>query len=295
MIFANAWLTFDRQIGEFVQVLYWIGCVSCVRFILRRDTSVSPYSRLVPRLRAALVLCLTLDWHWICHRLAWCPPIHRHLSFAEYETCIERQICQGCILKASIGGLLMDWQICCGLALYWMIGIAMVDWCSPESSWLRIVLVPLTKWGFVTRIGIRLEDWSRIGRLVQNWHWIGGLVMDWRIGDWLANWWWICRFVQDWHQINGLVMDWQIGDGLTQNWHYIGGLVMDLQIDTGLALDWRIGNGLVLDFWCIMDWSRIIRLELDWQIGIRLVQDWWIGRVDKYCRWPGISFVPRWD
>ena len=58
--------------------LLWIGCVSRVRFILRRDTSVSPYSRLVPWLLGQLSSSdwhtidtgLKSDWQWIGIRLA---------------------------------------------------------------------------------------------------------------------------------------------------------------------------------------------------------------------------------
>ena len=56
--------------------------------------------------------------------------------------------------------LTMDWRLIArGLTLWRHLTAVRKRWC-PESSWLRIVLVPLTKWGFVTWIGL---DWSWIG------------------------------------------------------------------------------------------------------------------------------------
>ena len=123
---------------------------------------------------------LTLDWAPVCleltsdrHRIgdwsAWYwqwtngLPIVRGLTSDWY--------CIGTALE-------MDWKLTgTGLAMDWhVVGIIlMTDWhlivrgltlwrqlslvpklCCPESSRFRIVLVPLTKWGFVTRIGIGL-------------------------------------------------------------------------------------------------------------------------------------------
>ena len=167
--------------------VYWLWIGLPVSLLYARNhlplrLIVDPNRRLVPRLRAALVPRLTMDWHWICYRLEWCAPIHRRSSFAQYETCIERQRCQGCSLKASIGGLLMDWQICCGLALYWLIGNALVDW---------------------SRISIGMLDWWWIGKSMMNLS---------RICIGFLDWWWIDRFV----------MDWQIGTQLRLDWHLVG-------------------------------------------------------------------------
>ena len=242
--------------------LLWIGCVTCVQFILRRDTSVSPYSRLVPWLLGQLS---PSDWHTI-------------------DT-----------------GLKLDWQI----------------GCRPESSWLRIVLVPLTKWGFVTRIGSTIANrmsmgmiWvssvCTVGWIIGDWPWIGERLVDrsaivlvdwWWVGlalncvichgsaddvwigngladghgldisDGLANWWWVCRFVLD-SWIGRLVMDWQIGTELTLDWHWT------VLIVNGLFPEWcEVGSlGLI---W--LDWNRIgTELKSDWQlIGIRLAVDWY--------------------
>ena len=97
--------------------LLWIGCVTCVQFILRRDTSVRPYSRLVPRLWAGLSsdwrridIRFATDWHDVCQSTAnWC-----RSSFDESETYIEWRVrcawCEGCILRDSNGVIQMDWQ-----------------------------------------------------------------------------------------------------------------------------------------------------------------------------------------
>ena len=159
--------------------LLWIGCVTCVQFILRRDTSVSPYSRLVPWLLGQLS---PSDWHTI-------------------DT-----------------GLKLDWQI----------------GCRPESSWLRIVLVPLTKWGFVTRIGLVLAlplpiecqwEWFECRLFVQ----LGELfMMHWLIGHGLVKDWWI-----------GQLLFWWIGAGL--DWHWTVWFAMDRPMMCGLVMDWQMG------------------------------------------------------
>ena len=66
----------------------------------------------------------------------WCAPIHRQSSFAECETCIEGQMCQGCILKAVIGGLLIDWHCIERLVMPGWIGPGLASEC-----WIGDVLV----------------------------------------------------------------------------------------------------------------------------------------------------------
>ena len=159
--------------------------------------------------------------------------------------------------------LMMDWHLIVrGLTLWGHLTVVW-KWCRPESSWLRIVLVPLTKWGFVTRIGLVLArplpiecQWGwfemalfmQLGELLaQDWHWIGQLVRklayDWRIGHGLTLDWWIGH---------GLTSDWRIGHGFTLDWRIGHGLSLDWQIGHGLTLHWQIGNGLA-------DWHGICR------------------------------------
>ena len=69
--------------------------------------------------------------------------------------------------------LVMDWYLIVrGLTLWQHLTVARERW-GPDSSWHRIVLVPSTEWGFVTRIGLLLA----------------GLVLDWQIGPGFALSW----------------------------------------------------------------------------------------------------------
>ena len=52
------------------------------------------------------------------------------------ETCIEGQMCQGCILKAVIGGLLIDWHCIERLVMPGWIGPGLASEC-----WIGDVLV----------------------------------------------------------------------------------------------------------------------------------------------------------
>ena len=104
--------------------------------------------------------------------------------------------------------LMTDWHLIVrGLTLWRQLSLV-PKLCCPESSRFRIVLVPLTKRGSVTRIGM---DRYKIGKVLAR---IGmRLRMDWNEI--------YIRMTMDRHRIgNGLILDWQcIGTSLAMDWH----------------------------------------------------------------------------
>ena len=177
---------------------HWIGGVSCVQFIHRRDTSVSPYSILVPRLLGQLSPSdwhmidtgLTLDWHDLCQCAA---------NWWQSNADVWRWHMCG-------GGF---WWVDGKFTYYWPIGRGLaMDWhrifTGLPLNWLLIDIMSAPNWH---KIGAALAiDWHRIGRKKSR---IGlGLMSDGldrqRIGD---------RLVLDWESIDSAV--YRIGNALT--------------------------------------------------------------------------------
>lgn len=116
--------------------------------------------------------------------LAGCRPICGQLMYCRLGQYRVRSIVSNHNTVWSLwscrSGLVMDWQymrsvyiLCC--LWYFLFQSAMVPLSvyssHAETSRSSIVLVPLTKWGIVTRIG---------NRLVAKWHWIGVGLAEWQ-------------------------------------------------------------------------------------------------------------------
>ena len=278
-------MTMDWHCGRGLAGLAWQWRYGMCEIILRWDTSVGPYSILVPRLEGQL----SSDWHRIniiCANACQCTANWWQSSFHWFVDGLFGgwgiRCLAGRVLTLDLTRMERRWPIDDGLKYmskverlvkYWQISPVLVDW-----GW----------------IGRLVKDWHWIGRLVRYWYWICILGTDWRIGpdfaDWsyigivlVFDWYWMWGMFEDCYWLgklvedcwNGRVLkDWfRIGSGLpdwwlVMEWRYIGDLMLCWRICPGLALDWKISLGLV------SDWQWIDRLVLNCRIGLGLAECW---------------------